>query len=305
MALLFDDDFESYAVGSGLPFGPWSGTGGTIRNFGDASNQCLGGFFDIWLFTLPQKGFTLTFSYLTPDAPQSPGILCRLSNQDPSGPSGRDIFDLLIEQDNSLTCTANGLDLKTAGGSGPPLNSNILAGVSLSPSVWYFISLIFDLETDVLTNHLVVNLTMYIDGSVIGSGSVDTGINVTTLFTGDGKINKWEFFSTTIRGSYIDNITAQDSASSDVFPHPSADLSRHANVSQAAIEWLKLPSDSSARTSQAAMEWLKLPIPDMRLSQAVIEIIYRRAKAYSFIAKLRHTAVGVRGGGGSGNSTAV
>src|SRR5690349_414880 len=136
MAFLFDEDFESYAVGATLPLGVFTGTGGNVQNFGDASNQCYGGFFTMSTFTAANNIFSVCVSFLTPDSlPAGGGVIYSLVNENPSNATqSKVLFQLVMELDKSLSClTTNGAYVKDTGGQ--VLNTAIqAAGLHLEPS---------------------------------------------------------------------------------------------------------------------------------------------------------------------------
>lgn len=274
MSVILDDDFTSYAVGTGLPFGPWSG-GGTVQGFGanPSINRSVSiGTMNTFFVEMDKGLLSFGFGFGSTTVPLN-GIILELINGDGGPASTNFLLGLGLDPDLGLSLfSQNGMlhdDVADC-----PANSILTAGYSLPPAAFHFIQIEFAFEIGD-DNIVKVGAAVAVDGNVYLNASGSTGIDYHHLFIPGNVVNGMQF-SNPIFSSLcvIANVTLDNDPTSGI-PHPTIpNKNIVCLISQIPIEYGYKPTvPAKGRLSQLVLEYGATPINRARVSQIVLEII--------------------------------
>lgn len=256
--IYLDDDFQSYSIGTNVPFGSWTGGGflnqivaggsiipGTDRHvqIGVASG----------IETVP--GYLASFSQFVALRFDRGDTVLRFGNSDtPINPTF--LLAIHVEPDSTISAF---IDTTLLGFSGDDLF--FFRG-------WNFIQVNLVL-TDVLVsgvNKVNLNCEIGMNGRSVMSFNVTTGVSSSSLFTGTAAVNRFQFVGAGHYAAY----TLTSLQAIVTYPHGGTPK---AIVSQASVEVEELPDTAELSITQAAVEADLLPdTAELTISQAVIEI---------------------------------
>jgi hypothetical protein len=258
---IYDDDFESYALGAGIPFGSWTGSGFTniIRAGGP---QGTGQYFDFWgqaLFTngTYYSSFTIWLGFRFTESTLFHSVaLIDCQN----GLGGANFTPSLVtvvnEADSTISVYANN---QLVGNSGNPIEFD----------AWHFLQLNVTLSGIVVlgVSNVDVAVKLAVDGHKIIDTHLTTSISVASLQNGIASCNR--FFL--LGPAAFDNFTLDVLAAMPSYPHPGTPLAR---VTQGALELGQLPDSAQVLVTQGTIELGQLPnSAQVLVTQGVIELI--------------------------------
>jgi hypothetical protein len=268
MAVVFSDNFSSDTPGTSPA--AWSGHGDVNTNgVNPTPNRACEPDPDMWVFLFPES-LGVVFFGLFANSGVGGGAILVLSNTDPATPGGGNLLSVYLEDDNSLSLYTAGGQILINQMTTLPSNSAVGGNFFVPPETYVFISANFSFIKDSMTGDILVGCDLSVNGIVVASGSLNSGILATSTFTGTAAFNQLEFKNS---GVNIANVTYDNSPVAP-YPDPTPPAMLLPRVTQMAIETLQLPSNSNARVSQMAIETLQLPSnSNARVSQMAIELI--------------------------------
>lgn len=253
MAIIYDDNFQSYAIGTNLPFGSWIGSGntaqiqsggsiipGTDRHFTLATanaevNPTVTGF---------QTSISEFVGLFMTHPPSGGASSLRFQNGTNTNPNNNTtLLTLTIEQDSTITARdGQGVIIKNTQDAWFVFGS------------WNFIQVNVTFA-DVLVsgvNHVGITLELGLNGVSVMSATVTTGILSSGLVGGTAAANRFQLVGDGNFAAY----TLTTLQAIDTYPHPGTPS---ALTNHAAIELDLLPNSASIQVTHAALELDLLP----------------------------------------------
>lgn len=280
MAIIFQDDFQSYPPGPGVPAGFIVG-GGAGSNF--IPGVGIDGLQAWQLQNGPGGRNILGADTLTEwlaiyaDLTINTNVFAQV-NGDPSVFFGLQKNVLRVQQELDGTLSFYAADGFLIANSGS-------AGFAMQEKHWYFVQVnttyraipIFGID------YLAVDLEVSITGLTALGGIKPGGVYlagnhtafptvpVSSLYTGSANVNRFDISG----GPYLyDAMTVEDQVPIAMYPNPGSPVIQ---LTQAAIELAELPDDGQDRVIQGAIEVMELPnTSKVRIIQGVIELLAKR-----------------------------
>lgn len=273
MAIIFQDNFNSYTVGStSLP--SWFGLnlGFIVDSFGLDGNSIKFAPGGGGIGKGPLQGMSarsdcsVYFSFYPPDDGGVSLKFLSLQNSDPlsiGGNAGIEIVQLGFEGDLTLSVYSGGKFI----------------GNTMIPAVlndWNHVQLDIELNSSIVggVNVLsIVTCRITLNGLfALNAPPTDTTIPLSTLPDHSATFNTYQFFVSKFFRSWLDNVTVETVQLPNVYPNLA--VGRKARITQAAVEAAEIPSTASGRISQMSIEAAEVPSDEhVRISQMVIELI--------------------------------
>lgn len=262
MAFL-DDDFQSYPIGTGLPFGAWTGNGSVqiVAGGPDGTDRNLQVGLGVAEYV---RGYLSSFSQFTALRLVGPLPFSGSSFSFANGPNGTGhtftLMRIKIETDSTLSCYCdiNGQLLGNSGDFTVPFNT------------WNFIqtNVVFSDVLNVSVGVLCINIVAHIavNGVEVLSFNVLTDVPVGQLANGTSEVNQFE-----LTGGNFDAYTLDTVQPIVTYPHPGTPS---AIVNQGAIEIELLPDSADVHVNQGVIELNQLPdSANVLIHQGVIELL--------------------------------
>lgn len=195
------------------------------------------------------------------------------------------LFTLRFESDNTLSAYGpSGGALCNSGkshnGTGPYETVTTQTWSADNAQSWYYLQLNISFDVN-LGGFMTISLNAYIDRSPILAGTFTTTLKPLTELphSTPPTFNTVYFNSSRFFSSYIDNILFDGSAS---IPPYDGLADAFGRITQGVIEPVTLPDtgDLYARVSQGVIELNTLPDNNARVTQAVIELLVSSASAF-------------------------
>lgn len=286
-SVIIYDDWSGYPVGASIPIGPWSGSGGVITSDPTALPnsrylQGNGGFSTRQFIESPTDKVNVYFWLRMGDGfpPNGVSIVSLQNTKTAAYPFPLTIASFCIDQNWGVALTAVGgfgSGSYLSSGDGVLSNSVIQTGFSLSPNVWYEISMSVGLivipKTPPLVDTFSCGITCDVDGTTVVAGSIpDTEFPVQNTPTGSATFNQYLFKEPNTGGGLGTVYVTVLPAGPPNPPVPPVML--NARISQATIEYQRRITNSNIRVSASVIEHARaVRNGNVRVSQAVIELI--------------------------------
>lgn len=281
------DDWSGYPIGSSIPIGPWRGSGGSITYDPTALPnskylQGNGGFSASQFIESPTDKVNIYFWLRMGNGfpPNGVSIVSLQNTQSPTFPFPLIIASFCIDQNWGIALTSvGGIGDGSYLSNGDQVISNsvIQTGFSLSPNVWYEISMSASLivipKVPPLVDTFSCGVTCNVDGVTVVSGSLaDTEFPVQNTPNSSATFNQFLFREPNTGGGlgtvYITVLPAGP-------PNPPVPpIMLNGRISQATIEHQRRITNSNVRLSAGVIEHARaVRNGNVRVSQAVIELI--------------------------------
>lgn len=191
-------------------------------------------------------------------------VLLNLTSTDPAHPTSQlSLLTILIESDGSLSGLVPGAGKK-----------NTLSQVWF-PLTWQMFQVRVSLGNTLIggVSYIVVTYYVAVDGVVVLNNVIAiTNVPVASTWDGAGDVNQWNFTGSPngqILGMFAATATLETIPS---FVSPATTI--HSLASQLVVEQLKLPSNQKGRVSQLIVEQAKFPSNrNARVSQIIVELM--------------------------------
>lgn len=272
MGIIFQDYFDSYPLGPGVPTG-FILSGGTQSDFVtggiDGSHAWQFNAFANRFFT-PTASITQFLALWVHDTNANASVIA-LSNGDPSGAGiPRILFRMQGEPDSTWSFYA---------GDGFFLGNTGLPGFSYLSQTWYTMQLNITFSQTLVVGVPVVQLDFEVTFQGLISGAEPGGVYLTKshimptipvsgLFTGAAEVNNLSYQGP---GLMLDSLTLETRVPLNSYPIPGSPVAR---VYQGSNEVMELPDNSLNRVTQGAIELSELPDDALcRVIQGVIELM--------------------------------
>lgn len=281
MAAIFDDDFESYSVGTLVPTGFTNnsffndsevvdfGTAGFFGRTGKGYHLFLG---DIINTNTAVQNTTVVYATIRRNG-RIPNV--RFANTD--GTHTVNLLDNFVEPDGSLSLYSNVPNYDST------ITSTLIAN-SLTQEAWENVWAYHQINLQMysfagtgtaLGTYVGMIANYCINGVSVCGGNFPTNQLLSSLPLPLAVVSQWGFRAD---DGYIDDIYGSPINEADgFFPHPGTPKAR---VSQGVLETLRRPAtlQRAARLSQGVVEIPWLPDADLRsarVTQGVVEILHR------------------------------
>lgn len=274
MAVVYQDDFSAYTVGSPMPQGLWKGGPGTVLATSPPPgiNHCqIGNIYTFGIGTC--TAMTITFS-LSIGSTAGSGNLLQLFNTNPfTLPLTNLLLTVRLEPDYTISLIStnslgNSTPLATGGAN---CNTGVQSQFAISLDTFYYV------ELDVLFTGLtvvIISATLTISGGIGGcTGGITTNISVPGLFTGVSSANCLLFNVPGFLAGSIANVVV-DNTSGAGYPFPSPPANRFGQVNQIVLELIEQATDEVAQVFQFVLEVIEQPSNEVaQVFQYVIELL--------------------------------
>ena len=238
---IFEETWQTYAIGTPLPTGPWTGGSGSIVAGGDVvpgtdrhAQVAVGGInyvdgvyhssFTVWLQFYPAPGIPL-------------GILSLIN------PITGDWIDIRLEQDGTVSAYS-------------PVGGSILLGNSVDQWANFYswntiqVNVTFSIVLVGTTNYLGIDCEVALNGKAVILASVTTATTIASL-SGAFGVNTFNIARSDYGDFVLDTLTALVA-----YPHPGSPSGK---AFQGVLEASMLPSTGNARAISGVVEIEMLP----------------------------------------------
>lgn len=263
----YDEDFQSYAIGSFLPLGNFTpfGLGVIVAGGPSGTDRSLS------LINIAQydrgSGYLASFSEFVAVNKTSGGVILQFLNGPNGGGATFNLVEVGIENDSTVTATCP--------------TDNLVLGNSLDElfvfNSWNFFQVNITLTDALNSGVLCVNIAgeIALNGRSILTFNKLTNVAVSQLTNGTSEVNK---FNLATNSCLYDAYTLDSLQPIVSYPHPGTPS---ALVLQGVIELGEEPDDANVQVFQGATELALLPDSAKIIDyQGVIELLITRGKTY-------------------------